>query len=584
MEKSKIIENAQQYALRGQLSKAIEEWKKLLADTPNDAGIYNTIGDLHLRNQASQEAVEAYLQAGEIFHSSGFTAKAIAVFQKILKIAPERKDIYLRIGEMNVERGMVGNARESFLKVARLYTQEGMIRESLEVFRKIADLDPTNLSVRLKIAEACLKEGLKGEAIEEYLKIAEAHLKRDQTPEAEGLYRQILGFDPGNRKALLEIGRCHLTGDHPEAAVGYAEKILEDHPDSVEALSLLLETYLRMDGIEKAEETVRRLIALDPDHLPYQEKMAEIALRRGDFSLAAATLIPVGSAYLQRGEYTRAVESFRPLFQRGGEEVLPVEAVDVLFHASEGLGQTDRIVLWGLQLGRLYQEVGDPEKALRVYEQVLKWSPSQEEALAESRRIAPSMEVVTSIPPVEEAFHEISLAGREGVMELPSAESVSPGVPSSGGILPEEDPISEHLNAAVIYVKYGLINKAVGELNAVLALDPRNEEAHLHLKEIYKGNQETARAVKACLALSEIYRLQGDLEKEAGILRQAREISPDDVQVDTRLLELGVLEERKEVPQRPKPARVENIGELWEEADFYAQQGMADEAALSWFS
>ncbi|MBI5197227.1 MAG: hypothetical protein HZA19_01315, partial [Nitrospirae bacterium] len=95
MDKSKIIETAQQYTLRGQLSKAIEEWKKLLTDTGGDAGIYNTMGDLHLRNHEPSEAVEAYLRAGEVFHGSGFIAKAIAVYQKLLKIDPNRKDIYL---------------------------------------------------------------------------------------------------------------------------------------------------------------------------------------------------------------------------------------------------------------------------------------------------------------------------------------------------------------------------------------------------------------------------------------------------------------------------------------------------------
>ena len=33
-EKSKILETAQQYTIRGQIQKAIEEWKKLLTDTP----------------------------------------------------------------------------------------------------------------------------------------------------------------------------------------------------------------------------------------------------------------------------------------------------------------------------------------------------------------------------------------------------------------------------------------------------------------------------------------------------------------------------------------------------------------------
>ena len=149
-DKSKILETAQQYTIRGQIQKAIEEWKKLLTDTPNDANIYNTIGDLSLKNQpfnnARDGAISYYLKAGEIFESSGFALKAIAVYKKILKIDPSRKAIYVHLGDLNSERGLMGNAREDYLLAAKLYSQKGFVKEALGVYRKIADLDPSNLA------------------------------------------------------------------------------------------------------------------------------------------------------------------------------------------------------------------------------------------------------------------------------------------------------------------------------------------------------------------------------------------------------------------------------------------------------
>ena len=174
IDKSKILEAAQQFTVRGQIQKAIEEWKKLLTDTPNDANVFNTIGDLCLKyqttEQGKEEAISNYIRAAGIFESSGFALKAIAVFKKILKIVPSRKDIFIRLGDLNYERGLIGNAREDYLAAAKLYSQEGQIREALDVYRKIADLDPANLNVRLKIADIFLKEDLKSEAIEEYNK------------------------------------------------------------------------------------------------------------------------------------------------------------------------------------------------------------------------------------------------------------------------------------------------------------------------------------------------------------------------------------------------------------------------------
>jgi len=124
IDKSRILEAAQQYTVRGQIQKAIDEWKKLITDTPNDANIFNTIGDMYLKYQTTEqgkdEAISNYVKAAEIFQSSGFALKAIAVLKKILKIVPSSKDIYIRLGDLNCERGLIGNAREDYLAAAKL--------------------------------------------------------------------------------------------------------------------------------------------------------------------------------------------------------------------------------------------------------------------------------------------------------------------------------------------------------------------------------------------------------------------------------------------------------------------------------
>lgn len=69
-DKSSIIEKAQKLAAKGQIDKAIEEWQKLIAETPNDGNIYNTIGDLHLKANHTKEAIAAYLKAADAFRGA----------------------------------------------------------------------------------------------------------------------------------------------------------------------------------------------------------------------------------------------------------------------------------------------------------------------------------------------------------------------------------------------------------------------------------------------------------------------------------------------------------------------------------
>ena len=95
--KSTILQNAQRYTAKGQIDNAIEEWQKLIAETPNDGNIYNTIGDLYLKKNAIKYAVAVYFKAANAFHDAGFALKTISVYKKIIKLAPKRRDDCLKL-------------------------------------------------------------------------------------------------------------------------------------------------------------------------------------------------------------------------------------------------------------------------------------------------------------------------------------------------------------------------------------------------------------------------------------------------------------------------------------------------------
>ena len=175
-DKNSIILNAQRLTAKGEIDKAIEAWKSLIAETPNDGNTYNTIGDLYLKKNAQPRAIEAFLKAGETFQTAGFALKTIAVYKKIIKLAPARMDVVLKLADVNAERGIVGNAVEDYLKVARHELKEGRVKAAIDVYRKIAALDPANPTIGLRLAELCQKEGMVSEAREELTRVA-GHLE-----------------------------------------------------------------------------------------------------------------------------------------------------------------------------------------------------------------------------------------------------------------------------------------------------------------------------------------------------------------------------------------------------------------------
>ena len=63
IDRSSVLRSAQLFASRGQFDAAINEWKRLAVESPGDGSIFNSIGELHLKRQATNDAVSAFVQA-----------------------------------------------------------------------------------------------------------------------------------------------------------------------------------------------------------------------------------------------------------------------------------------------------------------------------------------------------------------------------------------------------------------------------------------------------------------------------------------------------------------------------------------
>ena len=156
--KNQIIEAAQEFAAQGKVEKAIAEWRKLLSETSHDGNVYNTIADLYLRNNDKTSAIDTCLKAAVVYKEAGFELKGVAVLKKILKIDPERIEIYERLADIDVERGLTGSAMSAYRQTAKLYMQRGDLKSAISVYRKLASFAPEDPEIPLAIARLYQKQ------------------------------------------------------------------------------------------------------------------------------------------------------------------------------------------------------------------------------------------------------------------------------------------------------------------------------------------------------------------------------------------------------------------------------------------
>lgn len=554
-DKTSIMKEAQKYLSKGQIDKAIAEWEKLVKEAP-DGPTYNIVGDLYLRKGDKKKAVESYHKAANFFRHEGFSLKALALYKKLLNINASDHGALLSLGELSEEKDLIADAIKYYLASADSLIKEGKKDGIVAVYGKIVALAPQNVPLRTKVAGILMKEGLKSNAAREYLSIAEIQDERGEVSQAKEFYQKAIDVQPLTREAL--IGLCRIqekTGDMDSALETMKEAAVL-FPEDVEILLQRAEISLVARRIEDAKESLQRLIEHDPMHLKARRLLGDIFRNEGKRDEAWAVFLPVVDNMLLSGKHDEGITLLEEF-----KDADRVETGRRLVSLFRQLGETDRFVDELISLGDALKERGLEEEAVACYQEAQEMRPDNAEI---RERVQEPAEEPEPHPMIE--FPAEAEQPRESVLPAPR----------------KEKSLEEVMAEADIFSRYGLVTEALRLLEGLRARIPDSAELHLRLKSLYADVDDKEAAVTECLVLSELYRRSGDVRGAEKALREAHEIHPS----DPRLAERGLLEPTSFAEEQEpiiaegaeRPRSIEDFEEEIAEADFYARQGLTQEA------
>lgn len=286
-DRSKVLQQAQLLASKGQIEEAIAEWRKLAAEAPGDGSIPNSIGDLHLRRNAVSEASAAFFQAAKLFKAEGATVKAIATYKKVLKCDPTKYEVYRHLGDLNAERGLVSSAVQDYLTLAKQLIKEHKPKDALALYQKIVTLDPSNLSAQQRIAELCLQDNRQDEATEVYLQLGRERSMQGRHEEANDAYLAVLRIDPKNNEAAQFVEGVKKGGTISIKAVKTGTGAPAKTPSSPQ-LGPLDEAIRRIEEKQYtgAEAILNQILSREPGNPQVCQLLARLHLQRGDLQVA----------------------------------------------------------------------------------------------------------------------------------------------------------------------------------------------------------------------------------------------------------------------------------------------------------
>jgi len=384
-----VLQNAQLFASKGQYDAAIAEWRKLTTDTPADGTIFNSIGDLQLKRNATGDAVTAFLQAAGAFRSEGSVLKAIAAYKKILKVDPARIEIYRHLGDLNAERGLLSSAVQDYLTLGKHYFKDGRNKEALEIYRKIVSQDPSNLDAQLRVAELCVQEGLVDEAVRMYLQLGREQSAAQQYEQAKAMYTAVLRLDPENAEAKEITSMIETGGGAPINAARTAKPTTAAAKPG-DASDLMAEATRRIEEGQYAgaEAMLTQLLSREPGNPEICQLLARMHLLQGNLVVALGEYRFLAGAALRAQDYGMAESLIADYLKVEPASVPMLELLGELYQEKGDAATAAQHYGRAVELLLEHPEPGMPTLPAELFEKVQALAPGS----AIARKLAPAFD------------------------------------------------------------------------------------------------------------------------------------------------------------------------------------------------
>lgn len=280
--KEKLLANAQKFISKGQISKAIGEYRKLVDAFPKDVRNRQKLAELLSRDNKNEDALTEYEVVAKHYTETGFYLKAIALFKQMQKIDPSRVDIYHRLAELNEKQGLVGNALTEYRNLIAFYEKNQMYREAIEVLEKMLELDPSNLNFAAKIAEFYKSTGQKDEALKRFQSIIEPLSEKGEHLKVVKLYERFLDICPEEGRSRLPLAQAFINTGSADKAIQILNALLKQSPEDTDVNRSLADAYVASGDFSSARLTLKHLLKLTDNDLGLREYYVRTCIDAGE--------------------------------------------------------------------------------------------------------------------------------------------------------------------------------------------------------------------------------------------------------------------------------------------------------------
>ncbi len=553
------LQRASEFMWSEQWKEAVRYYRRALKEFPDDSA-------------ALRDYAWALYQAGEL-------EEAHEVYRRLIDLSPDEPLYYERLATLTERDGRYDEAARLYAEAASLYRKQDAEQKAVEMLEAAAQLKPDNIPVLETLYDDYTKRGEIEKAIVAAVWLA--HLYQEKSPEKSvDICRRTQRLAPTDRR-LAQVMYLLQTGRPiPRPSVGGDFAALDDAVAEVRKNERKAKAQESNPMLVARQQAMSTLAELAFEGLPTEAAIlvgqALDAQSRGDLEVAASAYegllaqgiakpaihFSLGLIYKEQMRFAEAIEQF--------EKALADETLQLASHVA---------------LGECYQAEGNFEEALRHFleavktidlttvrrdqvPELLRVYEGLAQNLVNTGRPARTEQIIQSLvlflnrrgweEEVIKARRRLGSLMRNGPI-LSLAEIIS---------LPDAQEVMRSVAMAQEYMRRRRFYSALEELSWTIGKAPFYLPLHSMLGYLLLESDNLEGALAKFQMIARTYEVRGQMGLAIATYRQVLELSPLDVEVRRRMIDLLV--QRGEID--------EALTLYLEMADAYYQMAQTDKA------
>ena len=314
IDRDATLNRAEKLLRQGNLDAAIAEYARLTADYPQDWTSVNALGDLYVRAGQAERGIAQFARVAEALSREGATARAAAMYRKILRInptdargtrglaaldgeaprrpvarsvpapAPADPDAKIKAAHAAQDAEDIQRACELLIEAADLYTAMNRPREAIAAVAQASTADPANPEFRQRLIRMLIAEGeivqarYVARAVPEFLLVADAYATAGRHAEAREITAEAAAFDPNN----LGLRHRVLTDFAASGEIDRARRLAQ----TASELMVVAEALARENRPAEVLEVIGDALQRAPSNAALRKQFVDACIAVGDLENA----------------------------------------------------------------------------------------------------------------------------------------------------------------------------------------------------------------------------------------------------------------------------------------------------------